>query len=171
VSRPPAAPPPLPRGPLRRLQLGVLADTHGLVRPEALAALAGADLILHAGDVGGPEVLERLARVAPVRAVRGNVDRGAWASTLPEARDVDLSPLRVRLLHDLAALDRDPAADGVAAVVFGHSHRPTAFERDNVLYLNPGSAGPRRFRLPVRVARLTVYRGRLCLEWVPLAGP
>lgn len=171
MTLPPAASTDLPRGPLRPLHLGVLADTHGLLRPEAVVALEGADLILHAGDVGGPEVLERLARVAPVLAVRGNVDRGAWASALPQARDVDLSPARLRLLHDLAALDRDPAADGVAAVVFGHSHRPAAFERGNVLYLNPGSAGPRRFRLPVCLARLTLARGLFCLEWIPLTGP
>jgi putative phosphoesterase len=134
----------------------VISDTHGLVRPEALAALRGVTLIVHAGDVGGPEVLEELERVAPVVAVRGNNDRGAWARRLPLTQDVEVGGTRIHLLHDLHDLRGDPARTGYAAVIAGHSHRPRLERRDGVLYLNPGSAGPRRFSLPIAVARLAV---------------
>ena len=134
--------------------VGVISDTHGLLRPEALAALAGSELIIHAGDVGGPEVLEELGRVAPVVAVRGNNDRGAWAESLAEYEAVEVNGAFVYVLHDLKELDIAPAAAGFRVVVSGHSHKPLAEERRGVLYLNPGSAGPRRFKLPVTVARL-----------------
>ncbi len=134
--------------------VGVISDTHGLVRPGALGALAGSELIIHAGDVGGPEVLEALRRVAPVVAVRGNNDRGAWAEALPPFEAVEFNAAFVYVLHDLKELDIAPAAAGFRVVVSGHSHKPLAEERRGVLYLNPGSAGPRRFKLPVTVARL-----------------
>ncbi len=134
--------------------VGVISDTHGLVRPEAVEALAGSELIIHAGDVGGPEVLEELGRVAPVVAVRGNNDRGAWAEALPLYEAVEVNDAFVYVLHDLKELDIAPAAAGFRVVVSGHSHKPLAEERRGVLYLNPGSAGPRRFKLPVTVARL-----------------
>jgi putative phosphoesterase len=126
------------------------------MRDEALAALRGSQLIIHAGDIGTPEVLERLREIAPVRAVRGNNDRAEWARDLPETDVVELGPHHVYLLHDVNELDIDPAAAGMKAVIAGHSHKPAATSRDGVLYLNPGSAGPRRFKLPIAVARLRV---------------
>jgi uncharacterized protein len=137
-------------------RVGVISDTHGLVRPEALAALQGSDLILHAGDIGGAEVLERLREIAPVCAVRGNNDRDPWGRALPATEAAVLGPHHVYLLHDLSELDIDPAAAGFAAVITGHTHKPVAQMREGVLYLNPGSAGPRRFTLPVCVARLRI---------------
>ena len=136
--------------------IGVISDTHNLLRPEALAVLKRSDLILHAGDVCRPEVLEELGRIAPVVAVRGNNDRGAWARRLPVSRTVEVGGFRIHVLHDLKELDVDPRAEGFHAVVSGHSHRPRAERKDGVLFLNPGSAGPRRFTLPVAVARLSV---------------
>jgi hypothetical protein len=140
--------------------IGVISDTHGLLRPEAVAALGGSDLIVHAGDVGGADVLDALRRVAPVVAVRGNVDTAPWARDLPSWEIVDAGGLQVYVLHQLDHLDLDPGAAGFAAVIHGHSHAPSAETRGGVLYLNPGSAGPRRFRLPVSVARLRAA-GRL----------
>ncbi|HEX8335516.1 MAG TPA: metallophosphoesterase family protein [Pyrinomonadaceae bacterium] len=136
--------------------VGVISDTHGLVRPEALEALAGSGLIIHAGDVGGAGVLEELGRVAPVVAVRGNNDRGAWAEALAEYEALEVNGTFLYVLHDLKELEIAPAAAGFRVVVSGHSHKPLAEERRGVLYLNPGSAGPRRFKLPVTVARLNV---------------
>jgi putative phosphoesterase len=144
--------------------VGVIADTHGLVRPAALEALRGVERILHAGDVGRPQVLHELARVAPVVAVRGNVDVGAWAMELPETAEVEVGGLWLHVRHVLDDLDLDPRAAGFAAVVTGHSHRAAVEWRDGVLYLNPGSAGPRRFRLPVSVATLRVSREGLHAE-------
>ncbi|HZT47574.1 MAG TPA: metallophosphoesterase family protein [Hyphomicrobiaceae bacterium] len=141
--------------------VGIISDTHGLLRPEALTALQGSDLILHAGDVGKPEVLERLGGIAPTFAVRGNIDKGAWAAALPATARVEVGESLFWMLHDIADLDRDPAAAGLAAVVFGHSHTPSVETRDGVLYINPGSAGPRRFRLPVTVARARVTGRRI----------
>ncbi len=131
------------------------------MRPEALAALAGVVHIVHAGDVGGPAVLEHLARIAPVTAVRGNNDRDAWAASLPETAVVELGGAALYVLHDRKQLDVDPRGAGFAAVISGHSHRPGQERRDGVLYVNPGSAGPRRFRLPVSVGRLTIAGGRV----------
>lgn len=138
------------------LLVAVLSDTHGLLRPEVLEALRGADLIVHAGDVGSPEVLERLREMAPLVAVRGNVDHGSWAEALPATEVVPAGEHRIYMLHDLQQLHLDPAAAGFAVVVSGHTHRPLAERRRGVLYLNPGSAGPRRFKLPISLARLRI---------------
>ncbi|MFQ5846659.1 MAG: metallophosphoesterase family protein [Candidatus Methylomirabilales bacterium] len=148
--------------------VGVIADTHGLLRPEAVAALEGSTLIVHAGDIGKPEVLEELRKIAPVAAVRGNADKGTWAEALPETEVVDVGEHSLYVLHDPSELDLDPAAGGFTVVISGHSHRPGAQERDGVLFLNPGSAGPRRFALPVSVARLCIRDGNLDAEVVEL---
>jgi hypothetical protein len=153
----------------QRLTVGVIADTHGLLRPEAVAALRGSDLIVHAGDVGSPEILDELRAVAPTFAVRGNVDRGAWAESLPATAVVEAGPHQLYVLHILEDLDLVPEAAGFAAVISGHSHEALAETRRGVLYLNPGSAGPRRFRLPVTVARLRVTARGLEHEIVELA--
>jgi putative phosphoesterase len=155
-----------------RLTVGVVSDTHGLVRPEAIEALRGSDVILHAGDIGGSHVLSELGELAPVIAVRGNVDRG-WARLLPERRRLDLGGLSVLILHDRALVGPDPfqpeaeAASG-RIVVFGHSHQPLAERRKGVLWFNPGSAGPRRFHLPVSVGRLVIEDGRVRHQLIAL---
>jgi putative phosphoesterase len=136
--------------------VGVISDTHGLVRLEALQALQGVELILHAGDVGKPEVLTELRTIAPVYPVRGNMDREDWARNLPKTATVDVGGFTLYVLHDINALDLDPAAAGFRAVISGHSHQPSAVDRNGVLFLNPGSAGPRRFRLPVSLAILEI---------------
>ena len=136
--------------------VGVISDTHGLLRPEAFEALKGSELIVHAGDIGGPEVIEALRAIAPVVAVRGNNDRGSWAEEFPAYDVVEVNSAFVYVLHDLKELDLSPEAAGFRVVVSGHSHKPLAEERRGVLYLNPGSAGPRRFKLPVTLARLTL---------------
>ena len=141
--------------------LGVISDTHGLLRPEALEALAGVDRILHAGDVGAREVLEQLALIAPVTAIRGNVDYGPWASELPETEAVEIEGVIIHMLHDLGELDLKPEAAGMRAVISGHSHRPAMEEKNGVLYFNPGSAGPRRFHLPVSVGKLRIQAGEV----------
>lgn len=152
----------------RVTRVGVISDTHGLLRAAALEALAGVDLILHAGDVGRAEILQRLRDVAPTVAVRGNVDTSPWGRTLPETEVVDVEGRLIYMLHDRAALDLDPRAAGFAAVVFGHSHRPEATEANGVLFLNPGSAGPRRFSLPITLARLTITPTSLVHEFIDL---
>jgi putative phosphoesterase len=148
--------------------IGVISDTHGLLRPEAIAALRGAERIIHAGDVGGPEVLAALAALAPVTAVRGNNDKGAWAGELPATAVVDADGVLIYVLHDVAELDLEPGAGGFRVVVAGHSHRPANEERDGVLWFNPGSAGPRRFKLPIAVGRLVVEGGAVRGELVTL---
>jgi hypothetical protein len=152
----------------REILVGVVSDTHGLMRPEAVAALGGSDIILHAGDVGKPEVLEELRRVAPVVAVRGNNDRGAWAESLPTREVAEVGGLFVYMLHDLKELDLSPEGAGFRVVVSGHSHKPSAEERRGVLYLNPGSAGPHRFRLPISIALLRVRGSEAEAEIVEL---
>ncbi|WP_438023291.1 metallophosphoesterase family protein [Sorangium sp. So ce233] len=152
----------------REHRVGVISDTHGLVRPEALAALAGSELILHAGDVGGPEVLAALAAIAPVTAVRGNNDRGRWAEGLPERATVRVADATLFMLHDIKELELDPGAARLSAVVAGHSHRPAIREEGGVLFLNPGSAGPRRFKLPLSVARVVVRGAAVTAEIVEL---
>lgn len=137
-------------------RIGVISDTHGLLRPEAALALRGCELILHAGDVGKPEVLSALQAIAPVVAIRGNNDQGSWADALPCTEVVEVDSLLLYLVHDVAELDLDPAAARFAAVISGHSHRPSSSVREGVLYLNPGSAGPRRFSLPIGLAVLEV---------------
>jgi putative phosphoesterase len=144
-----------------RLRVGVISDTHGLVRTEVLDALRGADVIVHAGDVGGPHVLRELGELAPVLAVRGNVDVEPWARALPERRRLELGGAHVLLLHDRAMVGDPPGANGVAVVVFGHSHEPLAERREGVLWFNPGSAGPRRFSHPVSIGFLDVEGGRV----------
>jgi putative phosphoesterase len=135
--------------------IGVISDTHGLLRPEALDALQGSELIIHAGDVGdSPAILESLRAIAPVVAVRGNIDCGEWASQLPVTAVVEAHRALIYVLHDLQQLDLKPAAAGFAIVISGHSHKPSRTERDGVIYLNPGSAGPRRFKLPISLARI-----------------
>ena len=139
--------------------IGVISDTHGLLRPEALQALAGVERIIHAGDIGAPAILEELRRLAPVTAVRGNNDHGPWAEALPPSAVVEAAGARIYVLHDLHELDLDPGAAGYRVVVAGHSHQPAQQERDGVLYFNPGSAGPRRFRLPIAIGLLVVGDG------------
>jgi hypothetical protein len=150
------------------LTIGLISDTHGLLRPEAVAALAGSDFIIHAGDIGHPEVLEGLARLAPVTAIRGNVDRGDWAAGLPPTDVLDAGGTYLYVVHNLAELDLDPAAAGFQMVVSGHSHQPAVREKDGVLYINPGSAGPRRFSLPVAVGRVRIADGRIVPELMEL---
>ena len=137
-------------------RIGVISDTHGLLRPEALAALRGCDRILHGGDIGNSAILDGLAQLAPVTAIRGNNDTDAWATTLPDTLLIDIEGVRIHLLHDRKQLALDPRREGVCVVISGHSHKPVLEERDGVLWLNPGRAGPRRFHLPVAVAELLV---------------
>ena len=152
----------------REFVLGVISDTHGLLRPEALHALRGSDMIIHAGDVGKPEVIDRLGEVAPTHVVRGNVDKGSWAAALPTSELVELGEHRFLVLQDIWDLDVDPVAAGFAAVVFGHSHRPSIETRNGILFLNPGSAGPRRFKLPITIARVKMSAQRLRADIVEL---
>jgi putative phosphoesterase len=151
-----------------RSSIGLISDTHGLLRPEAIEALRGCDRILHAGDVGSPAILDRLRTLAPVSAVRGNVDLGGWAEPLPTLEVVEVGDVLLCLLHDRESLDLDPAAAGISAVISGHSHRPEVHRSNGILYVNPGSAGPRRFDLPVSVGRLVVNGGSLEAEIVKL---
>ena len=148
--------------------IGVIADTHGLMRPEAIEALKGAELIIHAGDIGSPQVLESLRAIAPVVAVRGNIDKGQWAKDLPRWEVVEIVQRRFYVLHDLNELDLDPAAGGFSAIISGHSHRPSIQTRKDVLLLNPGSAGPWRFNLPVSVALIYVKDGMLEAQVIEL---
>jgi uncharacterized protein len=139
--------------------LGVISDTHGLLRAEAIEALRGSDHIIHAGDVGTPEILEKLSTIAAVTAIRGNTDKGDWARALPETQVIELGGVLIYVLHDLHQLDLKPKAAGFAVVISGHSHVPKNEIRDGVLYFNPGSAGPRRFKLPISIGRLFVDNG------------
>ena len=137
-------------------RVGLISDTHGLLRPEATAFLRGSDFVIHAGDIGDAQILKDLARIAPVTAVRGNNDRGPWAASLEENEILQVEEIFIYVLHDLAQLDLDPAAAGFRVVVSGHSHRPSVKEKDGVVYVNPGSAGPRRFKLPIAAADIVV---------------
>ncbi|HZC01092.1 MAG TPA: metallophosphoesterase family protein [Gammaproteobacteria bacterium] len=148
--------------------VGIISDTHGLVRLEAVRALKGSELLIHAGDIGNPQVIEQLHEIAPTFVVRGNNDRGAWAAGLPVTQVVEVGELLFYVLHEISQLDVDPAVAGFAAVVSGHSHQPSIQFRDGVLYLNPGSAGPRRFSLPVAVARVHVSGRQMRPEIVEL---
>jgi uncharacterized protein len=141
------------------LHIGIISDTHGLLRPAALQALAGVDHILHAGDVGNPNILDDLRNIAPLTAIRGNVDLSGACSLLPATETIELGGCLFYMVHALDDLDIVPAAAGIHVVVYGHSHRPTAREQDGVVFLNPGSAGPRRFNLPVTLARLILDNG------------
>ena len=148
--------------------IGLISDTHGLLRPEALRALEDSELIIHAGDVGAPKILEELRRLAPVVAVRGNIDTGACAE-LPETAVAKAGPALIYVLHDLKALDLKPAAAGFAMVVSGHSHKPSWVEREGVIYVNPGSAGPRRFNMPITLARVDLRPNPWRIDFVELA--
>ena len=148
--------------------IGVIADTHGLLRPEALEALADVNIIIHAGDVGKPDILTELQTIAPVYAIRGNIDKGAWAASLPATEVVSYGDHLLYVLHDRNELDLTPEAAGFHAVISGHSHQPSIQQRNNVLYLNPGSAGPRRFKLPVTVGRILAVDGMLQAEIIEL---
>jgi len=149
-------------------RVGLISDTHGLLRKEAVEALRGSELILHAGDVGKPEILEELRKIAPVVAVRGNVDAEPWANVLPVTAVTEANGVMIYMIHDVTALDLNPAASGFRIVVSGHTHKAGRLERDGVLYINPGSAGPRRFQLPVTVARLQLGRTAPEVEFVDL---
>ena len=151
--------------------IGLISDTHGLLRKEAVEALSGSELIIHAGDVGKPEILEALRQIAPVVAVRGNVDTAEWAKVLPETAIAEAGAVRIYVLHDVNALDLNPALSGFQIVVSGHSHQPGKKERQGVLYINPGSAGPRRFQLPVTVAHLNLGRTPHEVEFLDLEHP
>jgi uncharacterized protein len=148
--------------------VGLISDTHGLIRPEALDALRESDIIIHCGDIGSPAVLEALRGIAPVRAIRGNIDKSEWAAGLPTSDVVELGSHSIYVLHNLTELDIDPAAAGFTAVVSGHSHKPLIQKRGKILFVNPGSAGPRRFNLPVMVALITLHSDRCEANLVPL---
>lgn len=154
-----------------RTIVGVISDTHGLLRPEALAALAGSDLIIHAGDIGSPDILPALARIAPVHAVRGNIDTQSWAADIPSTEVITVGEVQLYVLHDVSQLDLKPAAAGFAAVISGHSHIAEQEMSGGVLYFNPGSAGPRRFKLPISLGRITVHGTELRAEIVRLDAP
>jgi uncharacterized protein len=144
--------------------IGVISDTHGLLRPEALELLRGSHHILHAGDIGAPEIIPELEKIAPVTAIRGNVDTQAWARRFAETEVVKLAGLYVYILHDANTLDLSPKAAGFAAIISGHSHKPNQEIKDGVLYFNPGSAGPRRFKLPISMGRLEIVDGKVSAE-------
>lgn len=148
--------------------VGVISDTHGLVRPELRQSLQSCDLILHAGDVGSPDVLDELQAIAPLHVVRGNVDHGVWADALPMTLEVEIKGLRFYLLHNINHLDCDPVAEGFQAVIFGHTHLQYDEEKDGVLYFNPASAGPRRHTLPISMGRISLVEGRLQREFISL---
>ncbi|MGA3106071.1 MAG: metallophosphoesterase family protein [Terriglobales bacterium] len=150
------------------LSVGVISDTHGSLRPEAVEALRGSDRILHAGDVGDPKILEALARIAPVTAIRGNIDTEPWAGTLPETEVIEAGNISIYMLHNLRQLDLKPEGAGFRVVIYGHSHKPKIEEKNGVLYFNPGSAGPRRFHLPVSVGRLMIQSRKVWAELIEL---
>jgi len=152
----------------KKLLVGVISDTHGLLRHEAIDALRGSDRILHAGDVGDPKILEALARIAPVTAIRGNIDTEPWASTLPETEVIEAGNISIYMLHNLRQLDLKPEGAGFRVVIYGHSHKPKIEEKNGVLYFNPGSAGPRRFHLPVIVGRLMIQSRKVWAELIEL---
>ena len=153
------------------LRIGLISDTHGLLRPEAVSFLRGSNFIVHAGDVGDPKVIETLESLAPVTVVRGNNDKGPWADAIAETNVLEANDVFSYVLHDIADLDLDPSAAGFRVVVFGHSHRPSNETRDGVLYVNPGSAGPRRFRLPICVGELQIADGSITARSVELEVP
>ena len=159
-------------GPATRIDatatIGVISDTHGLLRPSAIEALQGSHLIIHAGDVGRAEILDRLRAIAPVVAIRGNVDHGGWADALAISEVISFGAHHIYMRHILADMDIEPKAAGFAAVIYGHSHKPDIAEKNGVIYFNPGSAGPRRFALPVTLGRLRIKAGRLIPELIPI---
>jgi len=151
------------------MKVGVISDTHGLLRPEAIKLLHGSDHIIHAGDIGSPEIIPALGQIAPVTAIRGNVDKAGWARRFAETEVVELAGLHIYVIHDLNLLDLDPKGAGFAAVISGHSHQPKQEVRDGVMYFNPGSAGPKRFKLPVSVGKIRLEGGQLQAEILKFA--
>ena len=151
------------------MRIGLISDTHGLLRPEAVAALQGCAQIIHAGDIGKPQVLDGLRTIAPLEAIRGNIDTADWALELPERLDLRIGGLTLHVLHDLKQLDIDPLAAGIDVVIAGHSHKPKVERRAGVLYVNPGSAGPRRFSLPICLALLELNDGQAQVELISLS--
>ena len=149
--------------------IGVISDTHGLLRPEVISVFKDSDLIIHAGDIGSPQVLDELEAISKVIAIRGNNDKGEWAKDLPDTDLVAVRGISIYIIHDVKELDLEPAAAGIKVVISGHSHHPRVEERENVLFVNPGSAGPRRFNLPVSVARLRVTSVKVEAELIHLA--
>ena len=159
--------------PLRKIErkhqrIGLIADTHGLLRPEALAALADSDLLIHAGDIGKPEVVAALKKIAPLVAIKGNNDTDSWARHLPETKKITLGALKLYVINNVKELSFDPAARGFRVVISGHSHKPVIQTKDNVLFVNPGSAGPRRFKLPICVGKLLVQGETVDAEIIEL---
>jgi uncharacterized protein len=152
------------------VRIGIISDTHGLLRPEALAQLAGCDHIIHGGDIGGQDILDQLRAIAPLTVVRGNNDRGPWAAAVPESARIEIAGITLFVVHDIATIGLDPATEGIDVVVTGHSHKPLAERRNGVLYLNPGSAGPRRFSLPIALAHLTVDAGQVSARIIELSA-
>jgi len=155
-------------GQVEEMIVGVISDTHGLLRPEALDVLKNSDVIVHAGDIGDPEILKKLETTAPVTAIRGNIDRDAWAREIPPTSVLDAGGQLIYVVHNLADLDLKPEAAGLAAVIYGHSHIAKQEMKNGVLYFNPGSAGPKRFRLPVSVGRLTITNGKIAAQIIDL---
>jgi hypothetical protein len=148
--------------------VGIISDTHGLLRAGAVAALEGSDMIIHAGDIGDPRILDELEMIAPVVAVRGNMDNGNWAYELKRSEVIEIGPHMLYVLHDVSRLDLVPSVAHIRTIIYGHSHRPVIQEHEGILYVNPGSAGPRRFKLPVSVAVLTIKGEKLSAEIIPL---
>jgi len=153
---------------LKTGRIGVISDTHGLIRPEALSALKNAELIIHAGDIGKSEVLTALKSIAPVIAIRGNNDRESWAKKMPDIFQLSVNDVRLYVIHNVNDLEVDPAAEGFHGVISGHSHKPGIVDHDRMLFVNPGSAGPRRFKLPVTVARMDIHRSQFRVKIVEL---
>ena len=151
------------------MRIGIISDTHGLLRPEAIKQLAGADHIIHAGDIGAPEVIEGLRRIAPITAIRGNIDVGEWAKDYPDSELVVLGGRSLYVLHNLKEIKLDPAASGFDVIISGHSHRPKIETKNGVLYVNPGSAGPRRFKLPIAVAIIALSDGLIVPQILEIA--
>jgi len=153
---------------LKAGRIGLISDTHGLVRPEALVALEGSELIIHAGDIGKAEVLTSLKAIAPVIAIRGNNDRDAWAKKIPDVLNVQINGIAIHVIHNVNELEADPITEGFRAIVSGHSHKPGVVTREEILFINPGSAGPRRFKLPVAVGKLRITSGNVTAEIIEL---
>jgi putative phosphoesterase len=153
---------------LKKGRIGLVSDTHGWVRPEALVALKGSEVIIHAGDIGKAEVLGHVGSIAPVIAIKGNNDRDLWAKKIPDALNLEINGVKIHVVHNVNELDADPAKDGFRVIVSGHSHKPRVMERDGILFINPGSAGPRRFKLPVTVGTLWIKRGNVHGEIIEL---
>jgi hypothetical protein len=150
--------------------IGVISDTHGLLRPEVVELLRGSEHIIHAGDIGSPEIIPELRKIAPVTAIRGNVDTQAWSRSFAETEVVELGGLHIYVIHDANALDLNPKASGFAAVISGHSHQPKQAMKNGVLYFNPGSAGPRRFKLPISVGRMEIVDGQVSAEILEISS-